>query len=93
MSDTCNPSKIEGLALYQYDTCPFCMRVRQTIRRLGLEIELRDTVRSREHAAELIAATRRRTVPVLRIEEPDGSLRWLSESRDIIEYLEARFGD
>jgi len=31
-------------------------------------------------------------VPVLRIEEPDGSVSWLPESADIVAYLVQRFG-
>ncbi|MGD8407713.1 MAG: glutaredoxin domain-containing protein, partial [Thiohalophilus sp.] len=30
------------LALYQFRTCPFCIKVRRTIKRLSLNIELRD---------------------------------------------------
>jgi hypothetical protein len=30
-------------------------------------------------------------VPVLRIEQPDGAVRWLPESADIVDYLEQRF--
>lgn len=85
-------SNAEGLALYQYRGCPFCMRVEHAVARLGVEIELRDTLRSPERARELIEATGHRTVPVLRIDEPDGEVRWLPESADIIAYLEERFG-
>jgi len=31
-----------GMALYQFKTCPFCIKVRREIRRLSLNIELRD---------------------------------------------------
>ena len=54
MSDALNTSKVEGLALYQYATCPFCMRVRDAIHRLGIEIELRDTDRNPAYGEELI---------------------------------------
>lgn len=83
--------KIEGLALYQYDTCPFCMRVRMSMRSLGIEIELRDTRRDAKFAEEVYAATGRSTVPVLRIDEGD-DVRWLPESSDIVAYLRQRFG-
>lgn len=84
--------KPEGLALYQYRGCPFCSRVERTAASLGLELELRDTLASREHALELVGATGRRTVPVLRICDPDGGVRWLPESADIIAYLQEHFG-
>ncbi|MGO2880663.1 MAG: glutaredoxin family protein, partial [Halomonas sp.] len=32
----------QRLALYQFRTCPFCIKVRKEIARLGLTIELRD---------------------------------------------------
>lgn len=31
-----------SLALYQFKTCPFCIKVRREIHRLSLDIELRD---------------------------------------------------
>ncbi|MDX1593162.1 MAG: glutaredoxin, partial [Gammaproteobacteria bacterium] len=31
-----------GLALYQFATCPFCIKVRKEIHRLALPVELRD---------------------------------------------------
>lgn len=84
--------KIAGLALYQYRGCPFCARVRRALARLGIEVELRDTLADRASADELLAATGRRTVPVLRIRAEDGVTRWLPESAEIIAYLEERFG-
>ena len=32
----------QNLALYQFSTCPFCIKVRQEMRRLSLPIEQRD---------------------------------------------------
>jgi glutaredoxin 2 len=83
---------VEGLALYQYAGCPFCLRVRMAIDELGVEIELRDTLVDPEHERSLVEATGRRTVPVLRIEEDDGQVRWMPESADIVAYLRERFG-
>jgi glutathione S-transferase len=82
----------EGLALYQFHGCPFCRRVRDAAERLGLDLELRDTLASALYAREIEEATGRQTVPVLRIEEPDGRVRWLPESADIVAYLQERFG-
>ena len=77
-----------SLALYHYVGCFFCARVRSAAESLGFEIELRDIQVESEHAQDLMEATGRTTVPVLRITESDGEILWLSESRDIIEYLE-----
>jgi len=82
-----------GLALYQTTFCPFCVRVRRVIEKLGVEIEIRDIQQDSANRREIIKATGRQTVPVLRIEEEGGEVRWLPESLDIIRYLEERFAD
>ena len=81
----------EGLALYQFMSCPFCAHVRSAVDALGLEIELRDIHAAPGYAEELRAVMGRSTVPVLRIAEGDGEPRWLPESTDIIHYLQQRF--
>ena len=83
---------IQGLSLYQYDSCPYCARVRSVLDRLGLEIELRDVLMEPEHSRDLIEATGRRTVPVLRIETAEGEVSWMPESAEIIRYVQERFG-
>jgi glutathione S-transferase len=82
----------EGITLYQFRGCPFCSRVEAALETLGVDVEIRDTLTDEASADELFAATGRQTVPVLRIEQPDGSFRWMPESADIIDYLRARFG-
>jgi len=77
------------LSLYGYPQCPYCRRVLQAIDELGLDIELRNTIESRDYERELVEARGRGTVPVLRIEGEGGQVRWLPESADIIEYLGA----
>lgn len=77
----------DQLALYYMPTCPFCIRVLREIDRLGLDIELRNTIESRQHRDDLIAARGRATVPVLRIHSSSGQDRWMPESLDIIDYL------
>lgn len=79
------------LALYHYSTCPFCARVRFALTRLGVEIELRNIHEDPKHLEDLVHARGRQTVPVLRIRRPEGD-EWLPESRDIVQYLERRFG-
>jgi glutaredoxin len=82
----------ENLALYQFEACPFCVKTRHAMRRLGLRIELRDARRDETHRVRLLAEGGKLQAPCLRIAEPDGSARWLYESDDIIAYLERRFG-
>jgi glutathione S-transferase len=81
---------MERYVLYQYETCGFCQRVRRFVAERGIPMELRDTVRDPGARGELIAGGGRATVPCLRIER-DGAVEWLYESRDIIDYLDARF--
>jgi len=80
------------LALYYYETCWFCRRVRKTIASLDLNIELRDIHRDRENRERLVTEGRSGAVPCLRIENDDGSSEWLYESSDICAYLESEFG-
>lgn len=83
-----------ALALYYFDRCTFCTRVRQVIRALSLNIELRDIRNVPKHYRDLLLLGGRPTVPCLRIGlpvDPDPS-RWMYESRDIIAYLVEQFG-
>jgi glutaredoxin len=84
-----NPAQ---LSLYQFDSCPYCQRVRSALDRLGLAIELRDTRANPAYRDELMAATGKSMVPCLRIEAPGRPVRWMHESADIIRFLEGEFG-
>ncbi|HEX8952878.1 MAG TPA: glutathione S-transferase N-terminal domain-containing protein [Polyangia bacterium] len=79
------------LALYHFQACPFCRKVRRDIRLLGLHIEQRDIKQDPARRDELVAGGGKKQVPCLRIAEPDGAVRWLYESRDIGRYLAQRF--
>ena len=76
------------LSLYEYPSCPFCGLVLRALDEIDVEVELRDVMQDRAALAELVEATGRRTVPVLRIESEAGEVTWMPESRDIVEYLE-----
>lgn len=79
------------LKLYQFEGCPFCVKVRRQIKRLGLNIEFREVLDSAAFEQELIRGGGQRQVPCLRIEKDDGSVQWLYESSDINSYLAERF--
>ena len=81
----------KGLALYQFKTCPFCVKVRQEMHRLALPIELRDARNEARHRSDLLQGAGATKVPCLRITEDDGSVRWMRESNDIVAYLRGRF--
>lgn len=80
------------LALYQFVGCPFCIKVRRQIRRLGLRIELRDAAEDATHRETLVREGGELQVPCLRIEAPEG-VRWMYESSEINAWLAARFGE
>ena len=82
--------KQPNLVLYHFDSCPYCRRVRDAMQRLKLDIPMRDIRETAAYRDELVAATGRGTVPVLRIESPDGQVQWMPESLDIVAYLEER---
>ena len=79
------------LALYQFTTCPFCIKVRREMKRLSLNIELRDAQRDPDHRAALVKGGGEAKVPCLRITDDAGNDTWMYESADIIRYLQERF--
>lgn len=79
------------LVLYQFRTCPFCIKTRRAIRRLSLNIETRNALNHEPSRQQLLICGGRIMVPCLRITKGDGSAQWLYESNEIISYLEARF--
>jgi glutaredoxin len=78
--------------LYQFKQCPFCVKTRRTIRRLGLNIETRDARNDPQWNSELINQGGKYKVPCLRIAKDDGSIEWIYESDNIIGFLDQRFG-
>lgn len=79
------------LTLYQFRTCPFCVKVRKEIRRLSLNIELRDAQKNPQHRVALLQGGGQVKVPCLRIMDEKGNSQWMYESADIIRYLHERF--
>lgn len=79
------------LALYQFKTCPFCIKVRQEVHALALPIAQLDAQHDEGNRAALMQGSGATKVPCLKITEADGSAKWLSESGAIIAYLRGRF--
>tara|TARA_B110001469_G_scaffold98259_1_gene94941 strand:+ start:183 stop:551 length:369 start_codon:yes stop_codon:yes gene_type:complete len=79
------------MSMYQFKTCPFCVKVRRELKRHALHIELRDAKNDAELKAELVREGGRHKVPCLRIENADKSVEWLYESNDIIARLKSQF--
>ena len=80
-----------ALVLYQFRTCPFCIKVRQEIRRLSLPIEFRNAQPEGPDRDALARGGGIVKVPCLKITDATGRDQWLYESGAIIAYLRGRF--
>jgi glutaredoxin len=85
-------ARTQNLALYHFPTCPFCLKTRRTMRRLSLNIELRDAQHDAAHRAALIAGGGKPQVPCLLISDAQGEQTWLYESDAINAWLNREFG-
>ena len=81
----------QSLALYQFSTCPFCIKVRQEMRRLSLPIARCDAQHNDTHRQALLAGGGAAKVPCLHITDAAGQTQWLYDSKAIISYLRGRF--
>jgi len=79
----------QSLQLYQFQACPFCVKVRRAMRRNALNIKLVDAKQA-DHQQRLAEQGGKVKVPCLRIEEGN-KVTWMYESSDIIAYLDNRF--
>ena len=75
-------------SLYYYDSCPFCARVLSSLRNIKVNVELRNIASDPNHRNALHKATRRTTVPCLRIDNGKDS-QWMFESMDIMRFLQS----
>ena len=80
-----SPEDIPELVLYGRDSCPYCLRVKQEVERMGIghHIEVRDTSFGGPWRTDLAERTGRTQVPCLFI---DGVAMF--ESQDIIIWLD-----
>jgi len=85
-------AQTHNMVLYQFRTCPFCIKVRRTIKRLSLKIEQRDAQHNMAYRTELLEGGGQIKVPCLRIVDAKGEVTWLYESTQIIQFLETSFG-
>ena len=82
----------QNLALYQFRACPFCIKVRKEMARLGLNIERRDAQHDPEHREALLKGGGAVKVPCLLIVDEQGEEQWMYESGDINAWLGREFG-
>lgn len=73
--------------LFQDPWCPFCSRVTRFLDSNQYSLPMRNVAQDHDAYRELVEGGGRGTVPCLRIQQQDGSYRWLYESIDIINFL------
>lgn len=88
ISQTVVDKKTEQYSLYQFEACPFCVKVRRTINKNSLSIEYRDAKNNHSHRDALAEFGGQIKVPCLRIFDDKGEEKWIYESNTIIEHLE-----
>ena len=84
-------SQDESYQLFKTDLCGFCYRVRAFMQQNDIDVPLRDINQDEAAFRELLAETKRTTVPCLRIQRGD-EVEWMFESMDIIRFLAQRHG-
>lgn len=75
-----------NLELYQFESCPFCVKVRRFMKAEGISITLVDATRDPARS-ELLKGGGKLQAPCLKISRAGGPAEWLYESDDIIAYL------
>lgn len=84
-------SEVKNLTLYQFKTCPFCIKVKRMMSRLSLNVETVDAQHDNDVRNELLSQGGKISVPCLKITDQQGETTWMYESTDINQYLEQRF--
>lgn len=80
----------EGLTLYQFFACPFCIKTRRAIYKMNLPILKRSASKGSPYRDELLQGGGKIQTPCLRIETA-GEVEWLYDSSEIIKYMQQRF--
>ena len=84
-------TQCQSLTLFQFKTCPFCIKTRQEISRLSLNIQQVDAQFEGAGRQALLAGGGQTKVPCLKITDASGKSQWLYDSEKIIGYLRGRF--
>jgi len=86
------PLSLEDVTLYHRPTCGFCVRVYRALDDMHLKIAGVNVSQDYDARQRLMEEGGRSQVPALRIDRADGSVEWMYESLDIIDYLRKRIG-
>ncbi|MEZ3116828.1 glutathione S-transferase N-terminal domain-containing protein [Halobaculum sp. MBLA0147] len=80
----------DGIVLYRLQACPFCERVVRVLEAQGLDYESRFVEPMHSERNAVARLTGKRTVPAI-VDHATGVT--MSESANIVEYLENTYGD
>ena len=81
----------KNLTIYQFEACPFCVKVRRFIRKNSLKINLKDAKNNKTFKSELLNEGGKHKVPCLQITKKYSKTIWLYESTEIIKFLKKEF--
>jgi glutathione S-transferase len=81
---------MSDLELYELPGCPYCAKVIEKLDELDLEYVSHEVPRSHGERTEVEAVSGQTGVPVL--VDPDNEVEGMSESDDIVAYLERTYG-
>ena len=82
--------KANDLTLYQFEACPFCVKVRREMKRQSVNVALKDAKHDEVAREELMAGGGRVKVPCLKITQQDNET-WMYESKEFVGYLQKEF--
>jgi len=77
--------------IYQFEACPFCVKVRRFIMKNSLKINLKDAKNNKTFKSELVNEGGKHKVPCLKIAKKYSKTIWLYESTEIIKFLKKEF--
>ena len=75
------------MILHQFESCPYCKRVRQKLFELGLDYETREVPKDKSKRTTIKELSGQLKVPVLE----DGD-KVVNDSKVIVDYLEENYG-
>ena len=81
---------MSSIQFYELPGCPFCAKVRTKLNELDLDYEVHEVPRSHAERDEVEAVSDQTGVPVI-VDEEHG-VDGMSESDDIVAYLEETYG-
>lgn len=84
---------LPDVTLFHRPTCGYCTRVYRALDDMQLKIAGANISQDYEARVQLYKEGGRSQVPALRITHADGSIEWMYESMDIIDYLQRRVSE